>query len=209
MERNNNMVKIVGKITEPFVFDHEVHGEKFYSTKISTERLSGVCDIIPMIAPEWFAKPYGGDVTRKTVAVEGQFRSFNKHSESGSKLILYIFVWKMVEADRSHENSISLDGYICKPPVFRETPHGREICDFLLAVNRPKWKTDYIPCICWGRNAVFASGLEVGAHIKITGRLQSREYAKRISETGTEIRTAYEVSIASMEVVNDEQKEVG
>ena len=139
----------------------------------------------------------------KIVEVHGQFRSYNKHEESRNRLILSVFVREFAfvgeEGTLTKPNSIYLDGYICKPPVYRKTPLGREIADLLLAVNRPYGKSDYIPCICWGRNARYASAFEVGGHVLIWGRIQSREYIKRTGENETEKRVAYEVSVSKLE----------
>lgn len=137
----------------------------------------------------------------------GQFRSYNRHDEQKNRLVLSVFAREVSfieeELDGAKTNSILLDGYICKLPVYRKTPLGREIADLLLAVNRPYGKSDYIPCICWGRNARFASAFEVGEHVQILGRIQSREYVKKISETETQKRTAYEVSVSKLECMNE------
>lgn len=139
--------------------------------------------------------------------VSGQFRSYNRHEEQKNRLVLSVFVREVEfveeEMDGAKTNSILLDGYICKAPVYRKTPLGREIADLLLAVNRPYGKSDYIPCICWGRNARYASGFEVGAHVQVLGRIQSREYIKKISEIETEKRIAYEVSVSKLEYMED------
>lgn len=138
----------------------------------------------------------------------GQFRSYNRHEEQKNRLVLSLFVREVSfieeELDGAKTNQIFLDGYICKLPVYRKTPLGREIADLLLAVNRPYGKSDYIPCICWGRNARFASSFEVGEHVQVIGRIQSREYIKRLSETETEKRTAYEVSVSKLECLDEE-----
>ena len=135
--------------------------------------------------------------------VSGQFRSYNKHEEHKNHLVLSVFVREVAfveeEMDGAKTNNIMLDGYICKQPIYRKTPLGREIADLLLAVNRPYGKSDYIPCICWGRNARYASNFEVGEHVQIFGRIQSREYVKKLTETETEKRIAYEVSVSKLE----------
>ena len=137
--------------------------------------------------------------------VTGQFRSYNRHEERRNRLVLSVFAREITFIDEMEEssktNQIFLDGYICKEPIYRKTPLGREIADLLLAVNRPYGKSDYIPCICWGRNARYASAFEVGGHVLIWGRIQSREYMKRIGENETEKRTAYEVSVSKLEYV--------
>ena len=139
--------------------------------------------------------------------VSGQFRSDNRHDEQKNRLVLSVFVREVSfieeELDGAKTNNIFLDGYICKLPVYRKTPLGREIADLLLAVNRPYGKSDYIPCICWGRNARFASTFEVGEHVQIMGRIQSREYIKKLTETETEKRIAYEVSVSKLECLEE------
>ena len=200
----NNKVSIVGEIVSEFKFSHEVFGEGFYSVDVSVNRLSDMSDIIPLMVSERLV-----DVTEnlsgKLVEVVGQFRSYNRHEGNHNKLILSIFVreWQLVEENpmSGKTNQIFLDGYICKAPVYRKTPLGREISDLLLAVNRPYGKSDYIPCIAWGRNARFASSFEVGGRIQIWGRVQSREYVKKIDEDETEKHIAYEVSVNKLECV--------
>lgn len=198
----NNKVSVIGTIVSDFTFSHAVFGEGFYLLDLSVSRLSEQADVIPLMISERLI-----DVTRDyrgcTIEVIGQFRSYNRHEGSKNRLVLSVFVREIAfveEADDSIKtNQIFLDGYICKPPVYRKTPLGREIADLLLAVNRPYGKSDYIPCICWGRNARYASAFEVGGHVLIWGRIQSREYIKKLSETETEKRTAYEVSVSKLE----------
>lgn len=170
-------------------------------------RLSESADIIPLMVSERLL-----DVTKDyrgyKIMVTGQFRSYNRHEERKNKLVLSVFAREIEFIDEIEEssktNQIFLDGYICKEPIYRKTPLGREIADLLLAVNRPYGKSDYIPCICWGRNARFASGFEVGARCAVWGRIQSREYVKKISETETEKRVAYEVSVSKLERLDEE-----
>lgn len=198
----NNQVSIMGKIASGFTFSHQVFGEGFYLVDILVKRLSDSEDRIPLMISERLV-----DVTQdyegEYIMVQGQFRSYNRHEEKKNRLVLSVFVRELSfveEADDSIKtNQIFLDGYICKPPVYRKTPLGREIADLLLAVNRPYGKSDYIPCICWGRNARYASAFEVGGHVLIWGRIQSREYIKKLSENETEKRTAYEVSVSKLE----------
>ena len=198
----NNRVTIVGEVVSEFEFSHEVYGEGFYTLNISVNRLSDSVDIIPLMISERLV-----DVTEdlRGVIIEaaGQFRSYNRHEENKNRLMLSIFVRELQLYDNYEEenstNQIFLDGYICKPAIYRRTPLGREIADVLIAVNRPYGKSDYIPCIAWGRNARFAAGFEVGSHIQIYGRIQSREYVKKISEDECERRTAYEVSASKIE----------
>ena len=198
----NNRVSIIGEVVSEFEFSHEVFGEGFYLVNVSVNRLSDMVDIIPLMISERLVdvtKDYRG----RKIEVSGQFRSYNRHEEKHNRLVLSAFAreLKFLEEEDSLApvNQIFLDGYICKPPVYRKTPLGREIADVLLAVNRPYGKSDYIPCICWGRNARYASAFAVGGHVLIWGRIQSREYMKRLSETEMEKRTAYEVSVSKLE----------
>lgn len=205
-EQENNKVTLSGEIVSNFEFSHEFYGEGFYTTMLASERLSGKKDIIPIMVSERLVD-VKAEWEGRFVEVSGRFRSYNKHEEGKSKLVLSVFVREFEEITEERdfgledENFISLDGYICKEPKYRETPLGREIADILLAVNRPYGKSDYIPCIAWGRNARFVSGLEVGTRLRIEGRIQSREYVKRISETESEKRMAFEVSASKLEVV--------
>lgn len=213
-EIKNNQVTLSGEIASNFEFSHEVFGEGFYTAMLASERTSGQKDIIPIMVSERLVDT-GADRTGRFVKVSGQFRSYNKHEDERSKLVLSVFARELEEIEFEHEepgsgndeNNIFLDGYICKPPIYRNTPLGREIADILLAVNRPYGKSDYIPCIAWGRNARFADGLEVGTRLQIEGRIQSREFQKRISDDEFETRTAYEVSVSRLEVAEDEQGE--
>ena len=200
----NNQVTIIGEIISDFSFSHEVFGEGFYMVDVNVRRLSDSYDCIPLMVSERLI-----DVTRdyrgESIQVAGQFRSYNRHEEKKNRLVLSVFVRELEfiseEVENAKTNQIFLDGYICKPPVYRKTPLGREIADLLLAVNRPYGKSDYIPCICWGRNARYASAFEVGGHVLIWGRIQSREYMKRIGENETQKRIAYEVSVSKLEYV--------
>ena len=198
----NNQVSIVGEVVSDFTFSHEVFGEGFYMLNVSVKRLSDSCDIIPLMISERLID-VNADYRGAYIRAAGQFRSYNRHEEKKNRLVLSVFVRELEFTDEEVENAktnqIFLDGYICKPPVYRKTPLGREIADILLAVNRPYGKSDYIPCICWGRNARYASGFEVGEHVQLLGRIQSREYVKRISDTETEKRVAYEVSVSKLE----------
>ena len=193
----NNQVTIMGKVSSGFTFSHEVFGEGFYMVEVRVRRLSNSEDRIPLMISERLID-VSQDYTGEFIMVSGQFRSYNRHDEQKNRLVLSVFVREVSfteeELDGAKTNSIYLDGYICKLPVYRKTPLGREIADLLLAVNRPYGKSDYIPCICWGRNARFASTFEVGEHVQIFGRIQSRTYIKKLTETETQERTAYEVS---------------
>ena len=198
----NNQVTIMGKVATEFSFSHEVFGEGFYMVEVEVKRLSNSEDRIPLMISERLID-VTQDYTGEYIMVHGQFRSYNRHEEQKNRLVLSVFVREISfmeeEPDGTKTNSIWLDGYICKKPIYRKTPLGREIADLLLAVNRPYGKSDYIPCICWGRNARYASGFEVGEHVQLLGRIQSREYVKRISDTETEKRVAYEVSVSKLE----------
>ena len=207
----NNRVCIIGEIVSEFTFSHEVFGEGFYIANVSVNRLSDMVDVIPLMISERLidvTKDYRG----MKIEVAGQFRSYNRHEGTKNKLVLSIFVRELrfIEEDempeeQSKSNQIFLDGFVCKPPIYRKTPLGREIADVLVAVNRPYGKSDYIPCIAWGRNARFAGGLEVGSHIQVSGRVQSREYTKKIGEDEVERRVAYEVSVSKIDLVEDEE----
>lgn len=202
----NNQVTIMGEIVSTFTFSHEVFGEGFYMVDVSVRRLSNSVDTIPVMISERLIdveQDYRGEF----LMVSGQFRSYNRHDEQKNRLVLSVFAREVSfieeELDGAKTNNILLDGYICKLPIYRKTPLGREIADLLLAVNRPYGKSDYIPCICWGRNARFASAFEVGEHVQVLGRIQSREYVKKLSETETEKRTAYEVSVSKLECLDE------
>ena len=202
----NNRVSIIGEIVSEFRFSHEVFGEGFYIVDVSVDRLSDLTDVIPLMVSERLVD-INEDYQGRLVEVSGQFRSYNRHEGTKNKLVLSIFVreWEEVEEnlESGKTNQIFLDGYICKAPIYRKTPLGREIADLLIAVNRPYGKSDYIPCICWGRNARYASNFDVGEHVRILGRIQSREYVKKLSETETETRTAYEVSVSKLECIDE------
>lgn len=210
-EIKNNQVTLSGEIVSNFEFSHEVFGEGFCTAMLASERTSGQKDIIPIMVSDRLVD-VKADWTGQFVKVSGQFRSYNKHEGERNHLQLSVFVmeFESVIAERDFgledENHISLDGYICKEPIYRKTPLGREIVDILLAVNRPYGKSDYIPCIAWGRNAVYASGLEVGTRLQIEGGIQSREYQKRISDDETETRVAYEVSVSKLTVVEETEE---
>lgn len=198
----NNKVTVIGEIVSDFTFSHEVYGEGFYVTNLSVSRLSDQSDIIPLMVSERLVDVHQNYIGQ-TVAATGQFRSYNRHEGNRNRLLLSVFVREIefMESfdDYTKTNLIFLDGYICKQPVYRKTPLGREIADLLVAVNRPYGKSDYIPCIAWGRNARFASGFEVGGRVRVWGRVQSREYTKKINEVDCEKRTAYEISVSKLE----------
>ena len=201
----NNQVSILGQIASQFVFSHQVFGEGFYLVDVLVKRLSESEDRIPVMVSERLldvTQDYEGEY----IEVTGQFRSYNRHEEKKNRLVLSVFAREICFVEEEDEtvktNQIFLDGYICKTPVYRKTPLGREIADLLIAVNRPYGKSDYIPCICWGRNARYASAFQVGGHVLVWGRIQSREYIKKLGENETEKRTAYEVSVGKLEYVD-------
>lgn len=200
----SNNVTVYGTVTSKPEFSHEMYGEGFYTVFLEVPRLSDISDILPITISERLVLGLNIDVG-STLLVEGQLRSYNKYQEGNNKLILTVFArnLKTAEQEVKNPNQIYLDGYICKKPIYRTTPFGREITDMLLAVNRPYNKSDYIPCIAWGRNARYSENLKVGDRIKVWGRIQSRNYQKKISEEEIVTRTAYEVSISKMEVYNE------
>lgn len=203
----NNQVTISGLISREAEFSHEVYGERFYVVEVAVNRLSGVSDFIPVMVSERMCNIMDLTVDQR-ISVYGQFRSFNRHEDGKNRLVLSVFARELeilddMQAGRE-DNEIILDGYICKESIYRKTPKKREIADMLIAVNRSYGKSDYIPCICWGRNARYASFISVGTHVRISGRIQSREYMKKISETEFDKRVAYEVSVCKIELFEEE-----
>ena len=209
----NNHLILVGKVVSDKKYSHEIYGEKFYVFDLEVVRLSSTVDIIPITVSERLLTNIELDVGKK-LKVEGQFRSYNNYENERNRLILTVFAKEISEIEETSEessdeitNEVVLVGYICKKPIYRQTPFGREIADILLAVNRAYNKSDYIPSIAWGRNARFCQNMEVGAEVKITGRVQSRNYEKKLEDGTTETRVAYEVSIASLEITKNEEEE--
>lgn len=204
MQTENNQLMLKGTVHEVPKFSHEVYGEGFYKFILKVMRLSEVYDYIPVTVSERIMEGVSLE-EGQDVAVTGQFRSYNNFSGEGNRLTLTVFaadIYPMDEmSDYSSPNEITLDGYICKEPIYRKTPFGREISDLLLAVNRSYNKSDYIPCIAWGRNARYCESLKVGQELRVWGRIQSREYQKRLSETETITKTAYEISISKLELI--------
>ena len=214
----NNYLTLVGKVTGEKKFSHEIYGERFYIFNLSIPRLSGNNDIIPITVSE---RLISEDTLQegKKLLVKGQFRSYNSYENERNRLILTVFAKDLMEVEENEEeeneivrkdiitNEVVLVGYICKKPIYRQTPFGREISDILLAVNRAYNKSDYIPCIAWGRNARFCQNLEVGAQVKVVGRVQSRTYEKKYEDGTVETRIAYEVSIGSLEVIEEKPEE--
>ncbi len=203
----NNQVSIVGVISSQFQFSHEIFGEGFYMVDIVVKRLSDSSDIIPLMVSDRLLD-VTEDMEGRQIRVMGQFRSYNRHEEKRNRLVLSVFAREVEFLDEEEDgvktNQIFLDGYVCKEPIYRKTPLGREIADLLIAVNRPYGKSDYIPCICWGRNARFAANFQVGGHTRIWGRIQSREYMKKLTEEESERRIAYEVSVSKLEYVEED-----
>ena len=198
LELDNNKVYLVGRVASEPVFSHEIYGEGFYDINLSVDRLSSQVDTIPITISERLFTEKSLTIGTE-LAIKGQFRSYNKLLDGKSKLMLTVFVREIVpRVDNLNSNIIELAGYVCKEPIYRTTPFKREICDVLLAVNRAYNKSDYLPCIAWGRNARFISNVGVGEKLYIIGRIQSREYQKRIDENTVEKRTAYEVSISQV-----------
>ena len=207
---NANVVCVVGRYHSDIEFSHKVYGEGFYTFKILVPRLSDYSDILPVTVSERLICDIDIESCRQDIKIDGQLRSYNKFVDGSNRLILTIFARELSLLEDPEEvknpNQISLDGYICKNPLYRTTPFGREITDILIAVNRPYGKSDYIPCIAWGRNARFSEKLKVGDRIKIWGRIQSREYQKRQFDGQVINKTAYEVSVSKMERVNENNR---
>lgn len=197
----DNEARLVGYISSNLEYSHAVLGESFYKVSVRSERLSENEDEIIVTVSERLITDMDLDVGVK-VEIIGQFRSYNNYSGEGSRLILTLFAREISFTDEECDNEIYLNGYICKPAIFRTTPFGREIADILLAVNRAYGKSDYIPCIAWGRNAKFAEAMPVGANIRIWGRMQSRKYQKKLDDETIVEKTAYEVSVSKLELVN-------
>ena len=211
----NNYLTLVGKVTGEKKFSHEIYGESFYVFNLEIPRLSGNSDIIPITISERLIKEDTLQAGKKLL-VKGQFRSYNSYENEKNRLILTVFAKDVVELEENSEeeenemvkkdiitNEVVLVGFICKKPIYRQTPFGREISDLLLAVNRAYNKSDYIPCIAWGRNARFCQNLEVGTQVKVVGRVQSRMYEKKHEDGTIENRVAYEVSVGSLEVIEE------
>lgn len=193
---NNNNVLIKGKIVKLPTYSHTVMGEGFFEMYVEVKRLSDETDVLPVTISE---RLIDGFKIGDEIGISGQFRSYNKQEGERSKLMLTIFVKELINPNEiSAVNQICMVGYICKEPIYRTTPFGREICDCLLAVNRAYNKSDYLPCIAWGRNARFVKDLGVGEKLGVQGRIQSRKYQKKITETESEIRVAYEISLSSV-----------
>ncbi len=202
----NNKIYLEGKVTSELEFSHEMYGEGFYTFDLDVMRLSDSVDTLNITVSERLLNDIKLEVG-VDIVLEGQLRSYNKFIDGSNKLILTVFARNIEPCiERSkNPNEIFLDGYICKEPIYRTTPFGREIADVLLAVNRAYNKSDYIPTIAWGRNSRFCQTLNVGDNIKVWGRLQSREYQKKVSENEVVKKIAYEVSISKMERAHKEE----
>jgi single-stranded DNA-binding protein len=216
MYLDNNHITLVGKVTSEKKLSHEIYGEKFYVFNLSVPRLSGNCDIIPITISERLITERDLPLESK-MSITGQFRSYNSYEGEKNRLVLTVFA-KEVQFLEDQEadipvgkdfitNEVTLDGYICRKPIYRKTPFGREIADVLLAVNRSYNKSDYIPCIAWGRNAKFCETVAVGTEIKVVGRVQSRQYEKKHEDGTVENRVAYEVSVSTLEVIDKKSDE--
>lgn len=202
----NNKVFLKGEVVSSATFSHEVFGEGFYELNLKVKRLSNNFDIIPITVSERLLVDNAFDIG-KMVSIKGQFRSYNKVVENRSKLLLTVFVRELIELDDGiNPNIIELSGFICKEPIYRTTPFKREICDVLLAVNRAYNKSDYLPCIAWGRNARFVKNIKIGQKVSVIGRIQSREYQKKVSESESLVKTAYEISISKIRLDDEEEK---
>ena len=216
----NNYLTLVGKVTGEKKFSHEIYGESFYVFNLEIPRLSGNSDIIPITVSERLLKEETLQEGKKLL-IKGQFRSYNSYENEKNRLILTVFAKDIVELEENEveeeeneivkketiTNEVVLVGYICKKPIYRQTPFGREISDLLLAVNRAYNKSDYIPCIAWGRTARFCQNLEVGSQVKVVGRVQSRTYEKKHEDGSVETRIEYEVSVGSLEVIDEKNEE--
>ena len=211
---DNNYLVLVGRVANEKKFSHEVYGESFYLFNLEVPRLSGTSDVIPITVSDRLLTGTNLEVG-SNIIVKGQFRSYNTYDNTKNRLVLTVFakdILPVVEETEEQDevrkdevsNEVILNGYICKPPIYRQTPFKREIADILLAVNRAYNKSDYIPCIAWGRNARFCQNMEVGTCVRVVGRVQSRLYDKKLEDGTVEQRVAYEVSIGSMEVLNEE-----
>ena len=210
----NNCLSLIGTIISEKKFSHEIYGESFYLFNLEVPRLSDNSDIIPITISERLIANFDLEIGKKIV-IQGQFRSYNSYENEKNKLVLTVFAKDIMEYKKEEQeeerpkvsNEVTLKGYICKKPIYRQTPFGREIADLLLAVNRAYNKSDYIPCIAWGRNARFCENMEVGTEVKIIGRVQSRIYEKKFEDGTSEQRVAYEVSISNLEVINKKENE--
>lgn len=198
-----NKIRLDGKIATKPDFSHECKGEKFYKLFLGVGRKSEVIDTLPCMVPEVFLKDLE---VGECIGINGEIRTRNNHIEGNSKVEIYVFVLGVDDYEGHDSNSVELEGYVCKEPIYRETPLGRGISDLLIASNRPYGKSDYIPCIAWGRNALYASDIPVGEKVMLSGRLQSREYVKMLDDDTKETRVAYELSASSLEILKEREE---
>ncbi len=199
----NNIVNVYGEVYSMPEYSHEVYGEEFYEFILKVNRLSDSYDLIPVTISSRLIFDFK---VGKLIGIEGQFRSYNKQVDNKSKLILSVFARSVVDySEITNPNYIEVVGYVCKEPIYRTTPFNREICDILIAVNRSYNKSDYLPLIAWGRNARYSKNFKVGDKIKIVGRIQSREYIKKLNEDESITKTAYEVSLNKITKVNEDE----
>jgi len=210
MENTNNYIEVGGRIISEFTFSHEIYGEGFWRFDIEVGRLSGQSDVLPVTVSERIVEKEKMQ-PGQAVHISGQIRSYNNYVEADrkNKLVLTVFARDVALLDSTpaeNPNDVFLDGYLCKPAIYRTTPFGREIADLLVAVNRSYNKSDYIPCIAWGRNARYAGKLEVGDRIRLWGRKQSRQYQKKLDDVTVLEKTAFEVSISKIELVTEENE---
>ena len=203
MEYIINQIRLCGTMETAPVFSHENHGRRFYSFFIGVERLSGTLDRLRVLA-DWELLKQADCAWGERVLVTGQVRSYNQITETGRHLLISVYAETLELTDEEPDDQVTVTGILCRDPVYRRTPLGREICDGMLAVNRSYRRTDYLPCIFWGRTARRIAALSTGARITLTGRLQSREYTKLLPDGSAEQRTAYEVSAVSAELTRNE-----
>ena len=197
MENAANRIALTGALDTLPEYSHTNHNRNFYRLTLCVERLSGAVDLLPVLAAEDVLNE--ADLFRgERIAITGQVRSFNNRAPEGRRLIISVYAETLTTTDQPAQNDVSLTGSVCKPPIYRRTPLGREICDVMLAVPRPYRRTDYIPCILWGKNTQEAADALPGAKLRVTGRLQSRDYVKVVDGV-SQTRTAYELSVTQAE----------
>lgn len=208
MEETGNTIHLRGEVCQNLQFGHELFGEQFYTTTLRVPRLSGAEDFLPITLSErlLLAEPISNG---STLCIEGQLRSYNKVIEGSGRLLITAFAQRILnsEEDGENPNRVQLTGALCKPPSYRTTPFGREIADLMLAVNRSYGKSDYIPCITWGRTARYAANLHIGDKVQLVGRFQSRAYQKQLPDGTTLNKVAYEVSVSRLAALKNETTE--
>jgi len=205
MEETGNIIHLKGQICQNLQFGHELFGEQFYVTTLRVPRLSGAEDFLPITLSERLLMD--APITNgSNLCLEGQLRSYNKVIEGSGRLLITAFAQKLLDCEQDEENPnrVQLTGALCKPPSYRTTPFGREIADLMLAVNRSYGKSDYIPCITWGRTARYAANLKIGDKVQLVGRFQSRAYQKQLADGTTLNKVAYEVSVSRLSAIKPE-----